>query len=150
MKSVFHNFLMVADLFSPNRCHWQIAKVKTYSLNVTEIFPIAFPEIFNFTVGILVTSYHTRIFCDFIQFNLQARTNVLVTDCYIEKSLQQKLDKIEKDLQKRVNELKSSKIPSEEEFKTALNDIRKSDDFEDCNKEFDLVKLQRLKTFKKD
>ena len=92
-----------------------------------------------------MTSYHRRLFfCDFIQFNLQARTNVFVTDCYIEKSLQQKLDKLENDLRKRANELKSSKILSEEEFKTALNDIQKSDDFEDCNKEFDLVKIQRL------
>ena len=97
-----------------------------------------------------MTSYHTRIFCDFIQFNLQARTNVFVTDSYIEKSLQQKLDKLEKDLRKRVNELKSSIIPSDVEFKTALNDIEKSDDFKYCQKEFDLVKLQRLKTFKKD
>ena len=90
------------------------------------------------------------ICCDFIQFNLQARTNVLVTDCYIEKRLQQKLDKLEKDLRKRVNELKSCKIPSDDEFKSALNEIEKSDDFEDCQKEFDLVQLQRLKTFKKD
>ena len=60
------------------------------------------------------------------------------------------MDKLEKDLRKRVNELKSSMIPSGEEFKAALIDIQKSDDFEDCQKEFDLVKLQRLKTFKKD
>ena len=48
---------MEADLLSPNRCHWQIAKVKNYNLNVTEVrdsdFKNAFPEIFNFTVGIL-------------------------------------------------------------------------------------------------
>ena len=75
---------------------------------------------------------------------------MFVTDCYIEESLQQKLDKLENDLRKRVNELKSSKIPSDEEFKSALNDIQKTVDFEDCNKEFDLVKLQRLKTFKKE
>ena len=50
---------MVADLLSPNRCHWYIAKVKNYNLNVTEVlvsdFKNAFPGIFNFTVGILVT-----------------------------------------------------------------------------------------------
>ena len=28
---------MVADLLSSNRCHWWIAKVKNYNLNVTEI-----------------------------------------------------------------------------------------------------------------
>ena len=100
-----------------------------------------------------MTSYHTRLlrivfFCDFIQLNLQARTNVLVTDCYIEKNLQQKLDKLENDLRKRVDELKSSKIPSDVEFKSALNEIQQTDEFEDCNKEFDLVKLQRLNTFK--
>ena len=27
---------MVADLLSPNRCHWWIAKVKNYDLNVTK------------------------------------------------------------------------------------------------------------------
>ena len=40
------------------RYHWQIAKVKNYNLNVTEVrdsdFKNAFPGIFNFTVGILV------------------------------------------------------------------------------------------------
>ena len=74
--------------------------------------------------------------------------NVFVTDCCIEKSLQEKLNKLEKNLRKRVNELKSTKIPSDVEFKSALNDIQKSDDFEDCNKEFDLDNLQRLKKFK--
>ena len=69
--------------------------------------------------------------------------NVFVTDCYIEKSLQQKLDKLEKDLRKRLNELKTSKTPTEEEVQSALNDVKKTDDFEDCHKEFDLVKLQR-------
>ena len=93
---------------------------------------------------------YTFIFCDFIQFTLQARANIFVTDCYIEKRLKQKLDKLENDLRKRVNELKSSIILSDDEFKSALNDIQKTDDFEDCQKEFDLVKLQRLKTFKKD
>ena len=48
---------MVAYLLSPNSCHWWIAKVKNYNLNVTEIldsdFKNAFPGIFNFTVGIL-------------------------------------------------------------------------------------------------
>ena len=38
-------------------CQWQIAKVKNYNLNVTEIldsdFKNPFPGIFNFTVGIL-------------------------------------------------------------------------------------------------
>ena len=75
---------------------------------------------------------------------------MFVTDCYIEESLQQKLDKLKKDLRKRVNELRSSKIPSDEEFKSGLDEIQKTDDFEDCQKEFDLVKLQRLKTFKND
>ena len=28
---------MVADLLSPDRCHWWIAKVKNYKLNVTEV-----------------------------------------------------------------------------------------------------------------
>ena len=55
---IFHNFFMVADLLSPNRCHWKIAKVKNYILTVTEVrdsdFKNAFPGIFNFTVGILV------------------------------------------------------------------------------------------------
>ena len=60
---------MVADMFSPDRCHWligyqvidrlsMIAKVKNYNLNVTEVrdsdFKNAFPGIFNLTVGILV------------------------------------------------------------------------------------------------
>ena len=56
---------MVADLPSPNRCHWYIAKVKNYNLNVKEFrdsdFKNAFLGIFNFTVGILVpTSYQVR------------------------------------------------------------------------------------------
>ena len=46
---VFHNFFMVVDLLSPNRCHGY--------LNVTEVrdldFKNAFLGIFNFTVGIL-------------------------------------------------------------------------------------------------
>ena len=54
---IFDIFFMVAYLLGPNRCHWQIAKVKNYNLNVTEVrdpdFPILFPGIFNFTVGIL-------------------------------------------------------------------------------------------------
>ena len=54
---IFHNFFMVTYLLSPNRCHWQIAKIKNYNLNVTEVrdsdFKNAFPGIFNFTVGIL-------------------------------------------------------------------------------------------------
>ena len=48
---------MVADLLSSNRCNWSIDKVKNYNLNVTEVrypaFPMPFPGIFNFTVGIL-------------------------------------------------------------------------------------------------
>ena len=28
---------MLADLLIPNRCHWQIAKVKNFNLNVTEV-----------------------------------------------------------------------------------------------------------------
>ena len=86
-----------------------------------------------------------------ILFNLiklQARTNVFVTDCYIGKSLQDKLDKIEKDLRSRVNELKSNKLPTNEEFEFVLNDIQKTDNFADCQKDFDLVKLQRLKVCK--
>ena len=51
---------MVADLLSPNRCHWWIAKVKNYNLNKTEVpdsdFKNAVPRIFNFTVGILTNS----------------------------------------------------------------------------------------------
>ena len=43
------------------RYHWQIAKVKNYNLNVTEIqdsdFKNAFPGIFNFTVRILLLMY---------------------------------------------------------------------------------------------
>ena len=73
---------------------------------------------------------------------------MFVTDCYIEKSLQDKLDKIEKDLRSRVNELKSNKLPTNEEFEFALNDIQKTDNFADCQKDFDLVKLQRLKVCK--
>ena len=53
----FSHFFMVAYLLSPNRCHWQIVKVKNYNLNVTEVrypaFLRLFPGIFNFTVGIL-------------------------------------------------------------------------------------------------
>ena len=57
---------MAADLLSPNRCHWKIAKVKNYNLNVTKVrdsdFKIAFPGIFNFTVGILLDGENiTRI-----------------------------------------------------------------------------------------
>ena len=59
----FSHFFMVADLLSPNRCYRQIAKVKNYNLNVTEIwdsdFKNAFPGIFNFTVGILHMSFPT-------------------------------------------------------------------------------------------
>ena len=48
---------MVAYLLSPNCYHWWIAKVKIFNLDVTEVlvsdFKNAFPEIFNFTVGIL-------------------------------------------------------------------------------------------------
>ena len=73
---------------------------------------------------------------------------MFVTDCYIEKSLQDKLDKIEKDLRSRVNELKSNKLPTNEEFEFVLIDIQKTDNFVDCQKDFDLVKLQRLKVCK--
>ena len=55
---------MVADLLSPNRCHWY-TKVKNYNLNVTEVLDStlikSFPGIFNFTVGIL-TPEHLPIF----------------------------------------------------------------------------------------
>ena len=48
---------MVADLLSLNCCHWLIAKVENFNLNVTEVqdweFKNAFPGILNFTVGIL-------------------------------------------------------------------------------------------------
>ena len=37
---------MVADLLSPNRCHWKVAKVKNYNLNVTEFRYPAFPMLF--------------------------------------------------------------------------------------------------------
>ena len=62
---IFSHFFMAAYLLSPNRCHWQIAKVKNYNLNVTEVrdsdFKNAFPRIFDFTVGILtVTSRVVR------------------------------------------------------------------------------------------
>ena len=61
---IFHNFFMVAYLLSPDRCHWWIAKVKKYNLNVTEFrdsdFKNAFPGIFNFTVGILVQAWIWR------------------------------------------------------------------------------------------
>ena len=54
---IFHIFFIVAYLLSPNRCHWQIAKVNNYNLNVTELrdpdFSMLFPGIFNFTVEIL-------------------------------------------------------------------------------------------------
>ena len=57
IKSVFHSYFLVTDLLSPNRCHWWIAKVKNYNLNITEVpdpdFKNTFPGIFNFTVGIL-------------------------------------------------------------------------------------------------
>ena len=43
---------MVADLLSPSRCHWKIAKVKNYNLNVTEVrdsdFKNAFSRNFQF------------------------------------------------------------------------------------------------------
>ena len=43
-----------------------IAKVKNYNLNVTEVrypaFPMFFPGIFNFTVGILLTLFFKNIF----------------------------------------------------------------------------------------
>ena len=69
IKSVFTIFFMVADLLSPNRFLWSIAKVKNYNLNVTEVrdsdFKHALPGIFNFTVGILTISnwlfYSTKI-----------------------------------------------------------------------------------------
>ena len=52
---------MVADLLSPKCYHWQIAKVKNYNLNVTEIldsdFKNAFPGIFNFTAGNLISVF---------------------------------------------------------------------------------------------
>ena len=61
LKRVFHNFFMVADLLSPNGCHWWISKVKNYNLNVTEILDStiknSFPGIFNFTVRILCEGF---------------------------------------------------------------------------------------------
>ena len=39
---------MVAELFSPNRCHWSKAKVKNYNLNVTEFLYPAFSRNFQF------------------------------------------------------------------------------------------------------
>ena len=47
IKSVFHNFLMEAYLLSPNRCHCQIAKVKNYNLNETEILISDFKHAFS-------------------------------------------------------------------------------------------------------
>ena len=65
----FSHFFMVADLLCPNRCNWEIAKVKNYNLNVTEVrhpdFKNIFPGIFNFTVGIL-----------FIQQSRKIQTNI--------------------------------------------------------------------------
>ena len=56
---------MVAVLLSPNSCHWSIAMVKNYNLNVTEIrdpdFKNAFLGIFNFTVGILIMMSPTSL-----------------------------------------------------------------------------------------
>ena len=49
---------MVADLLSPNRYHWYIAKVNIYNLNVTEVrhptLKKIFLGIFDFTVWILI------------------------------------------------------------------------------------------------
>ena len=57
-KKRFSHFFMVAYLLSPNSCHWQIAQVKNYNLNVTEVlvsdFKNAFSRNFNFIVGILL------------------------------------------------------------------------------------------------
>ena len=54
---------MVAFLLSPNRCHQQIARVKDFNLNETEVqdsdIKNAFPGIFNFAVGILVSPWTT-------------------------------------------------------------------------------------------
>ena len=65
IKDVFHDFFMLADVQSPNRCHWQKAKVKNYNLNVTEALAsdskMLFPGIFILTVGILfqkLVKYH--------------------------------------------------------------------------------------------
>ena len=38
---------MVAYLLSPNRCHWWIAKVKNYNLNVTENLDSDFKKCFS-------------------------------------------------------------------------------------------------------
>ena len=71
LNKCFSQFFMVADLLSPNRCHWQIAKVKNYNLNVTEIrdsdLKNAFPGIFNFTVGILVKVHRAWILKIFVE-----------------------------------------------------------------------------------
>ena len=59
-KDVFQIFFMVAYLLSPNRCNWEIAKVKNYNRYVTEVLDSTskknFPGIFNFTVRILTWS----------------------------------------------------------------------------------------------
>ena len=44
--SIFHYFFMVADLLSPNRWYWWIAKVKIYNLNVTEVLVSDFKNVF--------------------------------------------------------------------------------------------------------
>ena len=83
----FTFFFMVANLLSPNRCHWQIAKAKNYNLNVTEVldsdFKNAFPRIFNFTVEILG---ETRVKVLPSSLNLAAQCNrsyfVFMTQCY--------------------------------------------------------------------
>lgn len=77
-------------------------------------------------------------------FLFQARENVFVND--FEGPVKQKLDKLEQDLRRKVNELKTSKTPTNEEFQSALNDIQNTTDFLHCQNEFDVVKLQRLKT----
>ena len=42
----FSHFFMVADLLSPIRYHWQIAKVKNYNLNVTEVLDPTLKKVF--------------------------------------------------------------------------------------------------------
>ena len=59
-KSIFKtripNFCYI-HLLRSNRCHWQIANVKNYNLNEVRDsdFKNAFPGIFDFTIGILLS-----------------------------------------------------------------------------------------------
>ena len=59
-------FFMVAYLQRLNSCHLEIATVKNYNLNLTEVlvsdFKNAFCGIFNFTVGILFCVYDSCVY----------------------------------------------------------------------------------------